>query len=221
MLTERQQQLLKIIVEIYIKEGQPVASGYLVRKIKSTVSSATIRNEMVVLERENYIEQPHTSAGRIPTEKAYSFYVENLMKVCDDGNFDLGQVKDRTSIKSLAKNISEITGETVVVAFDDNDFYYTGVSNLFANVEFEDHNFLVDMTQVIDRFDSSLAEIFNEVDSIQTYIGQDNPFGARCSSVIVSFDIEDQKIILAILGPLRMNYAQVIGLINYISDKLN
>ena len=221
MLTERQQQLLKTIVESYIKEVQPVASGYLVGKMKNVVSSATIRNEMVFLEKENYIEQPHTSAGRIPTEKAYNFYVENLMQVCADGEFDMDQVKDRTGVKTLAKKLSEITGETVVVAFDNNDFYYTGISNLFSKVEFEDRNLLIDMSQVIDHLDSALAEIFDEVDSIQTYIGQNNPFGTKCSSVVVSFPVSDQNIILAIIGPMRMNYAQVIGLINYISDKLN
>lgn len=221
MLTERQQQLLKTIVESYIKEVQPVASGYLVGKMKNAVSSATIRNEMVFLEKENYIEQPHTSAGRIPTEKAYNFYVENLMQVCADGEFAMDQVKDRAGVKMLAKKLSEITGETVVVAFDNNDFYYTGISNLFSKVEFEDRNLLIDMSQVIDHLDSALAGIFDEVDSIQTYIGQNNPFGTKCSSVVVSLPVADQNIILAIIGPMRMNYAQVIGVINYISDKLN
>ena len=221
MLTERQQQLLKTIVESYIQEVQPVASGYLVGKMKNSVSSATIRNEMVFLEKENYIEQPHTSAGRIPTEKAYNYYVENLMNVCADKEYDFGQVNDRTGVKTLAKRLTEITGETVVVAFDNNDFYYTGISNLFSKVEFEDRNLLIDMSQVIDHLDSALAEIFDDVDSIQTYIGQNNPFGTKCSSVVVSFPVAEQNIILAIIGPMRMNYAQVIGVINYISDKLN
>lgn len=80
MLTERRQQLLQMIVEEYIDTAQPVGSGSIVGKYALKISPATVRNEMARLEEEGYIVQPHTSAGRIPTDIGYRYYVETLMR---------------------------------------------------------------------------------------------------------------------------------------------
>jgi heat-inducible transcriptional repressor len=79
MLTERRQKLLKIIVDEYVTSAQPVGSSALVEKYRLPYSSATVRNEMARLEEDGYITQPHTSAGRIPTDNGYRYYVETLM----------------------------------------------------------------------------------------------------------------------------------------------
>ncbi len=78
-LSSRQQQILKIIISEYIKTGAPIGSKSLVNKHGLSVSSATVRNEMAVLEELGYLTQPHTSAGRIPTEAGYRYFVEKLM----------------------------------------------------------------------------------------------------------------------------------------------
>jgi heat-inducible transcriptional repressor len=78
-LTARQIQILKAVVDAHINNGEPVGSKYLTTKEEFNVSSATIRNEMNDLESMGYLEQPHTSAGRVPTAKGYRTYVENLM----------------------------------------------------------------------------------------------------------------------------------------------
>jgi heat-inducible transcriptional repressor len=80
MLTERRQNLLKHIVEEYVNTAQPVGSNALVDKYKLGVSSATIRNEMSALEEEGFIAQPHTSAGRVPTDAGYRYFVQTLMQ---------------------------------------------------------------------------------------------------------------------------------------------
>jgi heat-inducible transcriptional repressor len=80
MLTERRGRILSLIVEDYVESALPVGSDTVVRKHRLGVSSATIRNEMARLEEEGYISHPHTSAGRIPTEKGYRYYVESLME---------------------------------------------------------------------------------------------------------------------------------------------
>lgn len=80
MITERRQKLLQFIIDEYVNTAQPVGSGALVQKYRLPFSSATIRNEMAVLEDEGYITQPHTSAGRIPTDVGYRYYVETLMQ---------------------------------------------------------------------------------------------------------------------------------------------
>jgi len=79
MLTERRSGLLNLIVEDYVESAVPVGSQYIVRRHRVPFSSATIRNEMARLEEEGYINQPHTSAGRVPSDKGYRYYVESLM----------------------------------------------------------------------------------------------------------------------------------------------
>ena len=81
MLTERRQRLLQIIVDEYVTSAQPVGSSSLVEKHRLPYSSATVRSEMARLEEEGYITQPHTSAGRIPTDRAYRAYVDALVQI--------------------------------------------------------------------------------------------------------------------------------------------
>ena len=76
MLDERKAAILRAVVEEYIDTAQPVGSGAVAPQVKA--SSATVRNDMAVLEQEGYLRQPHTSAGRVPTEKGYRFFVDTL-----------------------------------------------------------------------------------------------------------------------------------------------
>ena len=80
MLTDRRSSLLNVIVEEYVDTAMPVGSQYIVRKHHMPYSSATIRLEMARLEDEGFISQPHTSAGRVPSDKGYRYYVESLME---------------------------------------------------------------------------------------------------------------------------------------------
>ncbi|MET0535932.1 MAG: heat-inducible transcriptional repressor HrcA, partial [Steroidobacter sp.] len=79
-LNERSQQLLKLLVEHYIRDGQPVGSRTLSRDLGLNLSAATIRNVMADLEELGFVTSPHTSAGRIPTDKGYRFFVDTLLK---------------------------------------------------------------------------------------------------------------------------------------------
>jgi heat-inducible transcriptional repressor len=80
-LTERAQQLLRVLVENYIRDGQPVGSRALSRESGLSLSAATIRNVMADLEELGFIASPHTSAGRVPTDKGYRFFVDTLLRV--------------------------------------------------------------------------------------------------------------------------------------------
>ncbi len=79
-LSERKKQILAAVVEQYIRTGEPVGSKGLLSSTGMSVSSATVRNEMSELAAMGYLEQPHTSAGRVPSQKGYRYYVDNLMK---------------------------------------------------------------------------------------------------------------------------------------------
>lgn len=78
MLDDRKAAILRAVVQHYIETAQPVASAHIARSPDLAVSSATVRNEMAVLEREGFLVHPHTSAGRIPTDKGYRFFVDQL-----------------------------------------------------------------------------------------------------------------------------------------------
>ncbi len=79
-LSERKKQILKAIIDAHIADGEPVGSKYLMESKQIPCSSATIRNEMAELEALGYLEQPHTSAGRVPSERGYRFYVDTLVE---------------------------------------------------------------------------------------------------------------------------------------------
>ena len=78
MLDERKTAILRAVVQEYVTTGQPVGSSHIARSDTVSVSSATIRNEMAVLEQEGYLAQPHTSAGRVPTDKGYRHFVDTI-----------------------------------------------------------------------------------------------------------------------------------------------
>jgi heat-inducible transcriptional repressor len=79
MLDERKTAILRAVVQEYIETAQPVGSSHVATSPGLNVSSATVRNEMAVLEQEGYLQQPHTSAGRVPTDKGYRYFVDHLV----------------------------------------------------------------------------------------------------------------------------------------------
>ncbi|MBQ9067008.1 MAG: heat-inducible transcription repressor HrcA [Clostridia bacterium] len=100
MLPTRRQTILAAIVEQYIETGEPVGSKALLSKLDVNVSSATIRNDMAALTKLGYIYQPHTSAGRIPTQAGYRYYVDNLMKVAELGEGDRRRIEAGVDTRS-------------------------------------------------------------------------------------------------------------------------
>src|ERR687885_3036522 len=79
-LTPRRERILKHVIQEYVALAQPVASDMIARKYESELSAATVRNEMAALEEAGLIAQPHTSAGRVPTDRGYRHFVEWLMQ---------------------------------------------------------------------------------------------------------------------------------------------
>lgn len=121
-MNDRQRELLKIIVENYIKTVKPVGSKSLVKKLKC--SSATIRNDMAYLESLGYLEKTHLSSGRVPSETGYKYYVDNLMKPKEISGDDVLKLQTILSNKDLEVSdailkcmeiISEITNYTSII----------------------------------------------------------------------------------------------------------
>ena len=112
MLDNRKKKILQAIVEEYIDTAEPVSSGNLVKELNC--SSATIRNEMADLEKNGFLEKTHTSSGRIPSEKGYRYYVDELLK---DDNISLEEIKyisDKLETKiNEIEDITKITANTI------------------------------------------------------------------------------------------------------------
>lgn len=122
-LDNRKRKILQAIVEEYIDTSEPVSSGSLVKNEDLNCSSATIRNEMAELEKIGFLEQPHTSAGRIPSEKGYRYYVDELLREDSLSRKEMEMIKDMletkvNSLEDLTKiattTLSEITHYTTV-----------------------------------------------------------------------------------------------------------
>ena len=213
-MNNRSEKLLKNIVDIYTKTASPVGSKALTEDFK--VSSATIRNEMNELEKQGYIAQPHTSAGRIPTITGYRFYLDNLLNIKAVNSKEQQELKQayKSDIRDLAKLLVDKTSLATIVGFAPNDLYFTGLFNLFSQPEFEDYRMVLSMSQVVDSLEKAIADIYPNVNKPQVLLAGDSVFSEHCSLVATTLP---SKELLAILGPVRMDYARVLGLFEEIN----
>jgi len=236
-MDQRKEKILLTIIKEHIKTGVPVGSTGLVEKYDLGVSSATIRNEMADLEEEGYIMQPHTSAGRIPTELAYDFFLEDLKPKKVGDNIvslleELLREKEEADFKKVAKALSEMTNSAVFWAFHKHNLYYTGISNLFKQPEFlsinskmpTDRNYelIYDISSVIDRMEDIIDDIFEKInDGENIWLGSKNPFGNFCGSIVIKYKLKENVGVFGLLGPMRMDYEKNIGIMRHIQKLIN
>jgi len=230
MLSERQEKILEILIREYIKEAEAISSALLAQKYGTDISSATVRNEMMALEEAGFIYQPHTSAGRIPTDLGYQYFLQKFFK---NKNLNAKQKESLDELKNQnwtdlsvrrreeAKRLAELSGEAVMVAFEQFDLFYTGISNLFSKPEFQNNYELVrNLSNLIDHLDEVLSKIFYEMDEeIKIFLGDTNPFHPECAAIISVFYEGDKRCVLGILGPKRMDYEKNIALLSALKHK--
>ena len=227
-MTDRQQQILRAIVEQYAEVASPVGSSLLAKVFN--VSSATIRAEMAELERLGYINQPHTSAGRIPTDKGYRFYVNNLVEA-ENGNerraeralaarVSGGGLPERT-IRNAVDTLVELT-HNLGLATIGNQLYMSGLSNLFGQPEFMHAGQAQQIARLLDNLEPWLREAAPN-EPLNVYIGAENPVGrnAGASLIISRFrsPYSDNSYI-GVLGPTRQQYRDVMNLVEHAGKTL-
>jgi heat-inducible transcriptional repressor len=228
-MDNRKNILLNMVVDSYVQTAEPVGSRFLLSSGKVDCGEATIRNELRALENEGYLTHPHTSAGRIPTEKGYRHYVENLdnkkIKLSKKENNVLGMSvksddKYKSSRKNLAKNLVELSNETIILAFSPDSIYYTGLANLFSKPEFNELQLVADVSAVFDHCENCLEGFFDQTkDKVDIYIGNEHPFGDMLSVVASRFSndqVEDG--LIALMGPMRMDYQKNLALVNKVKE---
>src|SRR5580765_8178170 len=120
-LGERAQHLLRVLIESYIRDGQPVGSRALSRESGLQLSSATVRNVMADLEELGFVASPHTSAGRIPTDKGYRFFVDTLLRMQPLDETAVAEIRrqvdsKRDSSKDLIASVSQLLSQVTRLA---------------------------------------------------------------------------------------------------------
>jgi heat-inducible transcriptional repressor len=229
-MTERQLLILNSIIEQYAEVASPVGSSLLAKVFN--VSSATIRAEMVELERLGLIAQPHTSAGRIPTDAGYRVYVNNIAASTEQSlpvrrgekalaaRVQGGGVPEHT-IRSAVDTLVELT-HNLGIATIGNQLYMSGLSNLFGQPEFVGGSHVRQVAELLDNLEPWLREAAPN-QPLSVYIGRENPIGrsAGASLIISRFrsPFSDRSYI-GVLGPTRQQYRDVMSLVSHAGQEL-
>lgn len=223
-MTDRQVKILQAIIEQYAEVAAPVGSSLMAKLFN--VSSATIRSEMAELEKLGFIEQPHTSAGRIPTDKGYRYYVNQFSELPDDKHSSEGRAQQalatrvagggqpERTIRNAVDTLVELT-HNLGLATIGSQLYMSGLSNLFGQPEFIQKGQVQEVARLLDNLEPWLKEAAPNK-PLSVYIGRENPIGASagCSLIISRFrsPFSDQSYI-GVLGPTRQSYHDVMSLV--------
>lgn len=236
-LTTRRKKILRAIVEAHIKTASPVSSQTIVQRLRSRVSAATVRNAMADLSDAGLIWQPHTSAGRIPTDEGYRYYINSLLEVGELTRQEQDSLTSRYPQQNKAPDellieilriLSNFSGYTALAfsSFGKNKLYVERVSYILEYPEFQDAHKLQAILRTFER-EEPLLEIMQQdlnPDGVKVHIGKENPCRdiQECSLVVSNFKIKDRNIgALGIIGPRRMFYSKVISTVRYMARTLS
>lgn len=232
-LTERQMQILKVIIEEYIETAEAVGSETLDKKYNLGVSPATIRNEMVKLTTAGYLKQPYTSAGRTPTHVALRLYVNKLMKQKELSIADEVSVrqkiigyKDETDrlLREATKALAIQTKTMSLTVTDEGDIYISGVSNILDMPEFYDIDVTKHLLNTLDEYEYwwNMITRLDESDSFGICLG--DIFGEEylqdCGGVFVKFHSQSHSHqgAIGVVGSYRLNYPKVIPTVRFMGN---
>ncbi len=233
-MTDRQREILYAIIEEYAELATPVGSVTLAKLFDC--SSATIRAEMVKLEAMGYITQPHTSAGRVPTDAGYRLYVNSLQEKIDHtppvSHERLTEPDDRPTralatriqsqtradfaIRAAVDSLVNLTGNLGLATIGDQ-IYISGFGNLFSQPEFLQNAQVQAVGKLLDNIKPWLHEV-QPNEAINVYIGTENPIGkaSNVSLIISRFRSPySDRSYIGVLGPTRQSYKRVMSLVRH------
>lgn len=236
MSEDRKKKVLKAIVKHFIQTGEPVGSNTILVSYRFQVSPATIRNDMMSLEESGFIYQPHTSAGRIPTDKGYRLFVDEMADyemARKEALIVLGEVKKQYKIEKLREklydSVSLLARATNQVSFattpDNPRTFFLGTSNVLKQPEFaRDSVRASEVFEVLEHSDNFIKTLnsFNTDNQIKTFIGEENLIEQiqSCTIIVTNYEKDGFSGHIGILGPKRMNYAYNIVLLEEIKKLL-
>ncbi|MGK2896360.1 MAG: transcriptional regulator [Candidatus Saccharimonadales bacterium] len=231
-MTERQIQILAAIIEQYAEVAAPVGSIMLAKLFR--VSSATIRSEMAKLEELGFIAQPHTSAGRIPTDQGYRFYVNTLTEAhanepqaLDRGTRAIearvNTHKDHAgrAIRSAVDSLVDLTQNLGLATIGD-ELYMNGIGNLFSQPEFMQGKHAQQVARLLDNLEPWLREAAPN-EPLNVFIGSENPIGKTSGATLIISKFRSpysDNSYIGVLGPTRQSYGRVMRLVRHVGAML-
>ena len=233
-MNERQSKLLVAIIDQFIETALPVGSRRLLESGDFFCSSATIRNEMGLLEDEGFLEQPHISSGRIPTARGYRMYVQDFMKPTvrekavrrkfETLREQYFQRKDQERVYEAVALLSHMIPNVAFASVPHKDrVYYLGLSNVLKQPEFQSNPLLA--SGVAELLEDKLNALLDKVEvdeKVRYYIGDEHILSSiqSCSMMVTAYAVRDFRGVLGILGPMRMDYAYNTVAIDLVADLL-
>jgi transcriptional regulator of heat shock response len=235
-LTERKLKILQAIVSDFIITAEPVGSRTISRRYEMGISPATIRNEMADLEEMGYLTHPHTSAGRVPSDKAYRLYVNQLMERYELEEEEKRRIRSELSanvaelertIRHATELLSELTNLTSFATVEEDmhrvQLFLEGMTRIFAHPEFNSVDRARHFLEMVDARDNLTTTIARRGDGLEISIGGENE-GAimEGSSIITATYHVDGHYVgkLGVIGPTRMRYSEITSVIDYMSRNL-
>lgn len=222
MLTDRQYEILKALINEYIRTAEPISSDFLAKKYDFGLCPSAIRIEMQLLIKSGFLEQPHTSAGRVPTDRAYRFFVDNFykQKVEKDAAEELNQFVHKKNqdyfelLSQVAKFLADASSNLAIIhSLDKHISWQQGWDAIAKEPEFRDRDFAFNLLNFLDDYEEKIKEL--HPNEIGIYIGHEIPIPkARDLSLICSVcQVLDRDAFISIVGPKRMDYNRNINLI--------
>ncbi len=228
-LSQRQAKILAAIVKLNCDGGVPVASRDLVEKFDFGLSSATIRNEMAALERMGFIRQPHTSAGRVPTDEGFRYFVNQLMdrvKLTMREQESLRneilklQVANAELGRRIAKVLSAHTDQASFAVFPE-EISTVGLSKVLDNHNLppEDAREIAEFFDKIDDYAEDMITNYGDQEPT-AFIGKELKLSKRSdyTMIVTGVQLESGKRgVIGLIGPKAMQYQKNISLMEYIT----
>lgn len=231
---ERKESILAITINQYIQTVTPVSSTVVAKRYPTGVSSATVRNILAELEEEGFLTHPHTSAGRVPTQKGYRYYVDHLMdeiRLLEEEKHRIKSEYEQTSqelerlVEKTSKILSDTTHYTSIISIDGEQKLYCRGTNYI--VTYSDYQDLKRMEGILAALEEQkeLLHIINKelADRMNIFIGEEIRVAEmeKCSMIVSRFQTrEGSSGRMAVLGPTRMQYDRVISTMEYLGKLL-
>ncbi len=230
---ERKDVVLSMVVRKYILIDEPVSSAYIAEEYERDISSATIRNILAELESDGYLMHPHTSAGRIPTQRGYRYYVDFLMNeivLVDEERrrilteYERGVRELETLMEKTSAIVSDLTHCASIVALDGYPRGYSlrGMNYLVEAVNDQDLRQMALILKTLEQKDRILEVLRRDLDKkIKIYIGQETACDAfgNCAMAVSHFRTRGGPAgHIAVLGSTRMDYERVVSALEYVSE---
>ncbi|MFH1440787.1 MAG: hypothetical protein ABIH18_01930 [Candidatus Omnitrophota bacterium] len=230
----RRRAVLGATINRYIGEAVPISSEDIAKEF--SLSSATIRNIFAELEDDGYLTHPYTSAGRIPTDKGYRYYVDFLLfqidLLDDEKQRIVGEyTREIDRLEDVLEKTSEVicarTHYASIVSFLDWDdrIFYKGIRFILEQPEFQDFAKIRLIVKMIEEKQEMLSIISREFkEKVKVYIGDElgYPCMDNCAMIVSSYSVKKRPVgRLAIIGPMRMEYNLIIPKLEYISSVLS